>query len=59
MNADPRTAPNDTGAPSPFAGHRFGLERPTGSRRVRGPTLFVLAAMASMALAAMARAFFG
>jgi hypothetical protein len=42
--------------PSPYDGHRFGLESPVGTRRVRGPTLFVLGLMGLVALAAILRA---
>lgn len=55
MNAAPGKAPSDAAPASPFSGHRFGLERPTGTRQIRGPTGFVLAAMSLLALAAMAR----
>jgi len=40
---------------NPYDGHRFGLESPTGSRRVRGPTLFVLLILAAVAVASIAR----
>lgn len=55
MNGVTGSPPSDTAPASPFAGHRFGLERPTGTRQVRGPTGFVLGAMSLLALAAMAR----
>lgn len=38
---------------SPYAGHSFGLEAPTGRRGVRGPTLFVLLMLAGLATAAI------
>jgi hypothetical protein len=40
---------------NPYDGHRFGLESPTGSRRVRGPTLFILLILAAVALGAIVR----
>lgn len=55
MNADMRVAPKSPASPSPFEGHRFGLERPTGSRQVRGATGFVLGMMSLLAIAAMVR----
>jgi len=54
MSGEP--TPSQSGRPgSPFDGQRFGLERPTGSRQVRGPTWFVLGAMSLLAIAAMVR----
>jgi hypothetical protein len=56
MNGRPGSEPSvGQASPSPFAGQRFGLERPTGSRGVRGPTAFVLGAMSLIAIAAMVR----
>jgi hypothetical protein len=37
------------------AGPSTGLEPPTGRRRVRGPTLFVLGLLMAVAVAAIAR----
>lgn len=53
--SEPSYPPRETLRASPFVGQRFGLEGPTGTRRVRGPTLFVLALASLLAIASIIR----
>lgn len=53
MNARDASGPASGQRVSPYAGHAFGLEAPTGRRSVRGPTLFVLLMLAGLAIAAI------
>ncbi len=55
MSDLPASSQTSGPAASPYAGHSFGLEAPTGRRAVRGPTLFVLLTLAGLAITAIVK----